>query len=203
MKLASIFAIAVLTNEIAAVKVSHLPDVRPDLVADSDIAAHERARDEAAAVKKNPQQALLTSISADLDQINKDNSFGISFSQHERNEHAKSLCTKITGEIIDYAAKLIAQVDAHPDETLTEQNAHNISAIVFYSVQLQDQREALAMPTDADLALAVNRLKSLQKLYLFEQKGGENYLGWEQNKQIKIFKIFKPFCFFNSLNNNW
>jgi hypothetical protein len=24
----------------------------------------------------------------------------------------------------------------------------------------------------------VNRLKSLQKLYLFEQKGGENYLGW-------------------------
>jgi hypothetical protein len=24
-------------------------------------------------------------------------------------------------------------------------------------------------------------LKSLQKLYLFEQKGGENYLGWAQS----------------------
>ena len=29
----------------------------------------------------------------------------------------------------------------------------------------------------SELVLAVNRLKSLQKLYLFEQKGGENYLG--------------------------
>ena len=55
MKLASIFAIAVLTNEIAAVKVTHLPDVRPDLVADSDIAAHEAARKEAGLVKLNPQ----------------------------------------------------------------------------------------------------------------------------------------------------
>ena len=108
MKLASIFAIAVLTNEIAAVKVTHLPDVRPELVADSDIAAHEAAREEASKVKKNPQQALLTSINTDLDQINKDNSFGISFSQHERNEHAKSLCTKITGEIVDYSNALIA-----------------------------------------------------------------------------------------------
>tara|TARA_B110000285_G_C14808037_1_gene460626 strand:+ start:88 stop:621 length:534 start_codon:yes stop_codon:yes gene_type:complete len=177
MKLASIFAIAVLTNEIAAVNVRHLPDVRPELVADSDIAAHEAAREESAKVKKNPQQALLTSISADLDQINKDNSFGISFSQHARNEHAKELCTKITGEITDYATALITQVDTHPDETLTEQNAHNISAIVFYSVQLLEQRDALAMAGANDLDLAVNRLKSLQKLYLFEQKGGENYLG--------------------------
>jgi len=32
------------------------------------------------------------------------------------------------------------------------------------------------MQKDEDLQLAVNRLKSLQKLYLFEQKGGENYL---------------------------
>ena len=179
MKLASIFAIAVLTNEIAAVKVTHLPDVRPDLVADADIAAHESARVEASLVKKNPQAALLTSITADLDQINKDNSFGISFSQHTRNEHAKSLCTKITDEIVEYSNKLITQVDTHPDETLTEQNAHNISAIVFYSVQLLEQRDALAMQGEStvNLDLAVNRLKSLQKLYLFEQKGGENYLG--------------------------
>jgi hypothetical protein len=33
------------------------------------------------------------------------------------------------------------------------------------------------MAPNGDLNLAVNRLKSLQKLYLFEQKGGENYLG--------------------------
>ena len=146
MKLASIFAIAVLTNEIAAVKVTHLPDVRPDLVADDDIQAHENARAEAAKVKKNPQQDLLNSMAIDLDQINKDNSFGISFSQHDRNEHAKALCTKITDEITDYTTKLLAQVDAHPDETLTEQNEHNISSIVFYSVQLMEQRDALAMP---------------------------------------------------------
>ena len=37
----------------------------------------------------------------------------------------------------------------------------------------------LGMAEDGELVLAVNRLKSLQKLYLFEQKGGENYLGWE------------------------
>jgi hypothetical protein len=35
----------------------------------------------------------------------------------------------------------------------------------------------LGMAADEDLVLAVNRLKSIQKLYLFEQKGGENYLG--------------------------
>ncbi len=54
----------------------------------------------------------------------------------------------------------------------------------------------LGLAEDGELVLAVNRLKSLQKLYLFEQKGGENYLGWESiikylylysNK--KLFKI--------------
>jgi len=35
----------------------------------------------------------------------------------------------------------------------------------------------LGMAVDGELVLAVNRMKSLQKLYLFEQKGGENYLG--------------------------
>jgi len=49
--------------------------------------------------------------------------------------------------------------------------------MIFYDVQLQDAANALAMPANADLNLAINRLKSLQKLYLFEQKGGENYLG--------------------------
>jgi hypothetical protein len=34
----------------------------------------------------------------------------------------------------------------------------------------------LGMKVDGELILAINRMKSLQKLYLFEQKGGENYL---------------------------
>jgi hypothetical protein len=57
-----------------------LPDVRADTVADADIAAHEAARSEAAKVKKNPQAALLQTIKADLESINGDLSFGISFS---------------------------------------------------------------------------------------------------------------------------
>jgi len=60
--------------------VATLPDVRADTVADADIAAHEAARSEAAKVKKNPQSALLQTIKADLEAINADLSFGISFS---------------------------------------------------------------------------------------------------------------------------
>jgi len=37
--------------------------------------------------------------------------------------------------------------------------------------------KGLGMPENGELVLAMNRMKSLQKLYLFEQKGGENYLG--------------------------
>ena len=50
--------------------------------------------------------------------------------------------------------------------------------MIFYDVQLEENMKALGMAEDGDLILAVNRLKSLQKLYLFEQKGGENYLSW-------------------------
>ena len=60
---------------------------------------------------------------------------------------------------------------------MTEQNAHNIAAMIFYDVQLEDNMKELGLGADENLILAVNRLKSLQKLYLFEQKGGENYLG--------------------------
>jgi len=157
--------------------VATLPDVRADTVADADISAHEAAREEAAKVKKNPQSALLSSIRTDLEQINKDLSFGVSFSQSSRNEHAKALVTKAGDSILDYATKLIAKVNSASDETLTEQNAHNMAAMIFYDVQVQDAGNALGMTPNADLSLAVNRLKSLQKLYLFEQKGGENYLG--------------------------
>jgi hypothetical protein len=48
--------------------------------------------------------------------------------------------------------------------------------MIFYDVQLEDSMRELGMDEDKELVLAVNRLKSLQKLYLFEQKGGENYL---------------------------
>ena len=157
--------------------IATLPDVRADTVADADIEAHEAARAEAAKVKKNPQQQLLNSIRADLEQINKDLSFGVSFSQGARNEHAKELVTKAGASILDYANKLIAKVESASDETLTEQNAHNIAAMIFYDVQVQDAGNSLGMAPNSDLNLAVNRLKSLQKLYLFEQKGGENYLG--------------------------
>ena len=157
--------------------VATLPDVRPDTVTEEDIAAHESARAEAAKVKKNPQAALLASLKTDLEQINKDMSFGISFSQSKRNDHARELCTKVGAAIKDYADKLLAKIESGPNETLTEQNEHNISSVIFYDVQLQDAMKGLGMPGDDGLVLAVNRLKSLQKLYLFEQKGGENYLG--------------------------
>lgn len=49
--------------------------------------------------------------------------------------------------------------------------------MIFYDVQLEDNMKELGLGADENLILAVNRLKSLQKLYLFEQKGGENYLG--------------------------
>ena len=104
-------------------------------------------------------------------------SFGVSFSQNARNDHARQLCTKVATAIKDYSGALLAKIESGPNETLTEQNAHNIAAMIFYDVQLQDAMKALGMAPDGELVLAVNRLKSLQKLYLFEQKGGENYLG--------------------------
>jgi len=157
--------------------VSTLPDVRADTVSDEDIAAHELARAEAAKALKNPQSQVLATIKTDLDQISKDLSFGVSYSQEKRNDHARELCTKVATAIEGYASNLITTVEAGPNETMTEQNAHNIAAMIFYDVQLQDFMTGLGVAAPDDLVLAVNRLKSLQKLYLFEQKGGENYLG--------------------------
>ena len=79
--------------------VSTLPDVRADTVADTDIAAHEAARAEAAKVKKNPQAALLASIKADLEAVNTDMSFGVSYSQTKRNDTARDLCTKVGASV--------------------------------------------------------------------------------------------------------
>merc|ERR1712054_738981 len=97
-----------------------------------------------------------------LDQINKDMSFGVSFSQTKRNDHAKTVVDTVNGG---------------PNETITEANAHNMAQALFFDVQLQDYMKGLGMSPDEDLNLNMNRLKALQKLYLFEQKGGENYLG--------------------------
>lgn len=157
--------------------VSTLPDVRADTVSDEDIAAHEAARAEAAKVLKNPQASVLATIKTNLDQISKDLSFGVSYSQSTRNDHARALCTTVATAITAYATNLLSTVEAGPNETMTEQNAHNIAAMIFYDVQLQDFMTGLGMSAPDDLVLAVNRLKTLQKLYLFEQKGGENYLG--------------------------
>lgn len=157
--------------------VATLPDVRPETPTEEDIAAHEAARAEAAKFVMNPKQALLEQIKADLDSINTDMSFGVSYSQRKRNDHARETCTKVSSAIKTYANELIAKINAVPEGSLTEQNAHNMAAVIFYDVQLEDSCSGLGMTEDADLTLAINRLKSLQKLYLFEQKGGEDYLG--------------------------
>lgn len=185
MKLLSTIALLVASSEAANISrhnikgvtfVQTLPDVRADTVTEKDIAAHEASRADAAKVKKNPQSALLTSIRTDLESINYDLSFGVSFSQNTRNNRAKALATKIANAVKDYANKLIGTVDKSPNDALTEQNAHNIASMIFYDVQLEDNMRELGLDEDKELVLAVNRLKSLQKLYLFEQKGGENYL---------------------------
>jgi hypothetical protein len=157
--------------------IATLPDVRADTVADADIAAHETARADAAKVKKNPQSSLLATVRQDLEQINNDMSFGVSFSQSKRNLHAQELCVKVSNAIQDYTKALLTTVEAQSEESLTEQNAHNIAAMIFYDVQLEDNMKSLGQTPSVELVQAVNRLKSLQKLYLFEQKGGENYLG--------------------------
>lgn len=118
----------------------------------------------------------MASIKSDLDEINKNLAFGVSFSQNPRNDKARQLATKVAGSIKDYSSKMIAKIESSPEGALTEQNAHNMAAIIFYDVQLQDDMTQLGMGADNELNLAVNRLKSLQKLYLFEQRGGENYL---------------------------
>ena len=186
MKFLVSLAVAMLVSESAAHRhhhhhnyeyVSTLPDVRDDTVADADIAAHEAARAEAAKVKKNPQNDMFETVRKNLDQINKDMSFGISYSQTSRNEHARGLCADTAALLLAYANAIIAKTESGPNESLTEQNAHNIARAIFYDVQLQDAMAGLGAAENTALSLSVNRLKSLQKLYLFEQKGGENYLG--------------------------
>ena len=67
------------------------------------------------------------SIKTDLEQINKDLSFGVSFSQGTRNDHGRDLCIKIGNSIVNYTNKLIDLIDKKPDEALTEMNEHTIS----------------------------------------------------------------------------
>ena len=118
--------------------------------------------------------------------IDKDLQSGVSFSQTKQNDHARETCTKVATTVKDYASKLLSKVEAKPNEVLTEQNAHNLAAIIFYDVQLQENMKELGMKVDGELILAINRMKSLQKLYLFEQKGGENYLEWRIDDKIYL-----------------
>lgn len=157
--------------------IATLPDVRPETPSEEDIASHEAARADAAKFVKNPKAELLGQIKADLDSINEDMSFGVSYSQRKRNDHARQTCTKVASAIKSFATDFIAKTNSAPEGALTEQSAHNLAAVIFYDVQLEDSCSGLGMAEDADLVLAINRLKSLQKLYLFEQKGGEDYLG--------------------------
>jgi len=46
-------------------------------------------------------------MKTDLEQINKDLSFGISFSQTKRNDHARELCSKVSTAIKDYSSKIL------------------------------------------------------------------------------------------------
>jgi hypothetical protein len=75
-------------------------------------------------------------MKTDLDQISKDLSFGISFSQTKRNDHARELCTKVATSVMDYSSNLLTTTEAGPEETLTEQNAANLASVIFYDVQL-------------------------------------------------------------------
>ena len=184
--IATLAAVMLMTPSASAVQRRHfkdvtflqtLPDERAETISDEDIAAHESARAEAAKVAVNPANEFFASVRENLDQINKDMSFGISYSQRTRNEAARDLCTTTADLIKTYADRMIQKTESGPNETLTEQNAHNIAATIFFDVQLQDAMAGLGMAGDEDLVLAMNRLKSLQKLYLFEQKGGEDYLG--------------------------
>merc|ERR1719353_1595385 len=91
MKYTALLAVALLVSDASAFRLETLPDVRADTVSDEDIAAHEAARSEAAKVKKNPQSQLLASVKTDLDQISKDLSFGISFSQSKKRPRQRAL----------------------------------------------------------------------------------------------------------------
>lgn len=59
-------------------------------------------------------------MKADLEAINTNMSFGVSYSQTKRNDNGRELATKVATAIEDYATKLIAKVESSPNETLTE-----------------------------------------------------------------------------------
>ena len=161
LKSISLLIVGLLVNTSQSVHITTLPDTRPTTPTEKEIAEHEKARREAAKVSKNPQQPLIESITSDMQAINNDLSFGVSFSQKPRNEHAKKLCAKIANSIIDYTNKLIKAIDKSPDEAMTEQIAHNIGVFIFHDVQLEDNMKTLEMKENTDLVLSINRLKSL------------------------------------------
>jgi hypothetical protein len=157
--------------------VTTLPDARQEVPTEADIAAHENARREAAKVQISWEQDLSYPREL-LKRINEDLSFGVSFSQQARNDRARQNCIQVANGFKSAANRYITKAESGngAENVLTEADNHTISGILFLDVQLEDAMKGLGMAEDADLVLAMNRLKSLQKLYLFQQKGGDNYL---------------------------
>ena len=85
----------------------------------------------------------MDSIRADLEQINRDLSFGVSRSQSKRNNHVLNLCNKVLSSIHKYAKELISTANSRPNEILSEQNAHNIVQLILWDVQLEDAYHTL------------------------------------------------------------
>ena len=157
--------------------VATLPDVRSETPTEADIAAHERARRDAARVRWNRFSWTANEFKQELDEVNKDLSFGVSYSQKARNDDARERLEDLAKGVEWVSEYFQRRANGSPEGGLNEEDAHNIATMIFYDVQVEENMKALGMTEDPKLTLAANRLKALQKLYLFQQKGGENYLG--------------------------
>ena len=137
---------------------------------DEDIAAHEAARAEAAKVMKNPKHGHLFAIKNYLEEATEKIADG-------NLNTAKDEIKTAIGWINDYCEALIAKIeDKNANEVLTEQDAYNIRAIIDSSKDVYRLMAETIMQKNEEFDLNIHRILSLEKLYLFEQKGGENYL---------------------------
>jgi len=136
---------------------------------DEDIAALDSARAEAAKVQKNPLFDVLFNIKNYLEEATEKLADG-------NLDHAKNLIGKATDGINDYCTQLIAKIEVNPNEVLTEEDAYNIRAMVDSSKDVYRLMAETNMQKNEEFDLNIHRILSLEKLYLFEQKGGETYL---------------------------
>ena len=134
-----------------------------------EIAEFEALAADAAKVKKNPQHGRLFDIKNYLEEATKKLADG-------KLDYAKVMINNAISEINDYCTQLIAKTEWNPNEGLTEQDAYNIRAIIDSSKDIYRLMAETVMPKNEVFDLNIHRILSLEKLYLFEQKGGENYL---------------------------